>query len=54
MCPKVSYQSKNAAISGAISASRKTGKGMRPYPCKKCRKFHLSSKPLNDFSRAGH
>lgn len=45
MCGKVNYPTKNAAISGAISASRKTGKGMRPYFCGKCKKYHLSSKP---------
>lgn len=49
MCTKVKY-SRGGAISGAISASRKTGKGMRPYKCDKCPHWHLSSKPRRDFN----
>lgn len=45
MCKgKVNYSSQAAAISGAISASRKTGKGMRPYKAP-CGKWHLTTKP---------
>lgn len=50
MCDKVPYQSQGHAISGAIGASRKTGKGMRPYKCHQCPKWHLTSKPKGVFS----
>lgn len=46
------YNSYSHALSGALGASRKTGKGMRAYKCHQCPKWHLSSKPKGDFSKA--
>lgn len=51
MCSgKKTYQSKGHAFSGALGASKKTGKPMRAYPCPKCKKWHLTSKRKGEFS----
>lgn len=47
MCSKVTYQTKNHALSGAIRASYKAGKPLRAYRCHLCKKWHLSKKKKN-------
>lgn len=43
-CPtgKKVYNSQGHALTGALSASRKTGAGMRAYRCNLCPKWHLT------------
>lgn len=51
MChSKRRFRYEDAAIRGAINASRHYGQGMRPYRCPVCGGWHLTSQELPDFN----
>jgi len=54
VCDKVAYNSHKEARDAAIAISEKEYRGLNPYFCNDCRKYHLATKGKRKFIRRVH